>query len=312
MVAQSSSAMPMDISHKQALAALDPATLTALKEPVDGPGLMRLAIHLLLLAMTGSLVAILHHPLLLIPALVLHGIVLVFLFTLEHEAIHGTAFRTAAINRIVAECAGFLLLLPPRYFRYFHFAHHRHTQDAGLDPELAAPRPRDVTEYAIHLSGIPYWRAQIAVLTGNALGRTAHAFMPIGGRAAVKWEARLYFAAYASLAIVTIHAGWIWPLWYWLIPAVLGQPFLRAYLLAEHAACPLVADMLENTRTTFTNRAINLLAWNMPHHTAHHALPVVPFHRLPQLTERLRPHLKVTAEGYVDAHRHIRAVWKRS
>jgi hypothetical protein len=59
--------------------------------------------------------------------LLAHGIVLVSLFTLEHESIHGTAFRTPWINIVCAEAVGFLLLLPPRYFRYFHFAHHRHT-----------------------------------------------------------------------------------------------------------------------------------------------------------------------------------------
>ena len=64
--------------------------------------------------------------------------------------------------------------------------------------------------------------------------------------------------------------------------SLLGQPFLRAYLLAEHARCPHVANMLENTRTTFTTALVRLIAWNMPFHAEHHAYPAVPFHKLPR------------------------------
>ena len=71
-------------------------------------------------------------------------------------------------------------------------------------------------------------------------------------------------------------------LWVWIVPILLGQPFLRAYLLAEHARCPHVANMLENTRTTFTTALVRLIAWNMPFHAEHHAYPAVPFHKLPR------------------------------
>jgi fatty acid desaturase len=57
--------------------------------------------------------------------------------------------------------------------------------------------------------------------------------------------------------------------------------------------------MFENTRTTFTTRLVRLVAWNMPYHAEHHALPTVPFHKLPVLHEAVRAHLKTTANGYV-------------
>ena len=40
---------------------------------------------------------------------------------------------------------------------------------------------------------------------------------------------------------------------FWLLPLLLGQPFLRLFLLAEHAGCPHEPDMLKNSRTTRTN-----------------------------------------------------------
>ena len=84
----------------------------------------------------------------------------------------------------------------------------------------------------------------------------------------------------------------------WILPLALGQPFLRAYLLAEHGRCEHVDDMFRNTRTTLTHRVVNFLAWNMPYHAEHHAFPSVPFHRLPQLHQMTRNYLKVCENGY--------------
>jgi fatty acid desaturase len=86
--------------------------------------------------------------------------------------------------------------------------------------------------------------------------------------------------------------------WVWLLPIVLGQPFLRLYLLAEHGDCPEVANMFENTRTTFTTGVMRFLAWNMPYHAEHHVYPAVPFHKLPELHGLMKDELRVTAEGY--------------
>lgn len=301
--------MSAEFTHKQAIAALDAGELAALKETADGPGLKRLAVHLGLLGATGLSVLTLPAGVPWLIVLIAHSILLVFLFTAAHEAIHGTAFRSAWINEAVATGAGFLLLLPPRWFRYYHLAHHRFTQDPANDPELASPRPAGWPAYLLYLSGLPYWQAMAAALLNDALRRDPGPFVPKAARARVRSEARAYLAAYAALAGASAIFGWTWPVWLWVVPVLLGQPFLRAYLLAEHAGCPLVADMLANSRTTFSNAAVRFLAWNMPHHSAHHALPVVPFHRLPRLTALIEARLKITSPGYLAAHRDIRAGW---
>lgn len=104
------------------------------------------------------------------------------------------------------------------------------------------------------------------------------------------------------LAIYALAAvSFLWTdalFWLWLVPMVLTQPLLRLYLLAEHGRCPFVANMLENTRTTYTTRLMRWLAWNMPYHIEHHSAPNVPFHRLPDLHRHMRPHLVSTSPGY--------------
>src|SRR5262249_27766892 len=92
---------------------------------------------------------------------------------------------------------------------------------------------------------------------------------------------------------------------YWVFPAVLGQPFLRLFLLAEHSGCAFNDDMLENTRTTLTNVAMRGLTWRMPYHAENHSFPSVPFHALPKLHALIGRRVRVTASGYLAVHRQL-------
>src|SRR6185436_5067266 len=111
------------------------------------PGLLRLCGHAALLVGCGLIILFAQNWLLWIAALVAYAVALSFLFAVEHETIHGTAFRSPWLNIAIAEVCGFFLLLPPRYFRYFHFAHHRHTQNPRLQPVLATPKPGPLGSY---------------------------------------------------------------------------------------------------------------------------------------------------------------------
>jgi fatty acid desaturase len=61
--------------------------------------------------------------------------------------------------------------------------------------------------------------------------------------------------------------------------------------------------MLENTRTTLTNRVVRFIAWNMPYHVEHHAYPSVPFHKLPEFHQHTQAHIKHLDEGYARFNR---------
>ena len=186
----------------------------------------------------------------------------------------------------------------PRWFRWFHLAHHRFTQDPRRDPELAVPKPRSACAWLWHVSGLPYWLGQARVLLALAMGRVQGGFVPAARRAGVVGEARLFLLGYATLAVASVAVGSEVLLWYWLLPALLGQPLLRLYLLAEHTGCPEVPDMLANTRTTLTCAPVRWLAWNMPWHVEHHVAPAVPFHALSQVHALIADRIAVPGPGY--------------
>ncbi len=232
------------------------------------------------------------------------GILLIFLFTLLHECIHETPFRSRWINRTVGIVIGFLIFLPPAWFCCFHMAHHRHTQDQDRDndPELDAKKPESWMQYGIYLSGIPTWYSQLLKIVRLAMGGPMDGFVPGRAQKGVGQQARLFVVGYAILIALSIFQNSTVIIWAWLVPLIFGQPFLRAYLLAEHGRCPYVSNMLDNTRTTFTSGIVRYLAWNMPYHTEHHSYPVVPFHKLPVLHNIMKKNLRNTEDGFVRFH----------
>ena len=289
------------MDHREFMRSLSADQRLALTQKSDAKGLAALAVHWGAILIVAGLIAmrVPGWPLL----IVVQGILVIFLFTLLHETCHQTVFKTPRLNDLVGYVCGFAIVLPANWFRYFHMAHHRHTQVPNKDPELADGKPETLWQYLILVSGLPVWHSHFKTLGRNALGRCDDEFVPRGKLPLVRTEARVMIAAYLLVLAACIALGSTELLYVWLLPLLAGQPFLRLYLLAEHGRCPYVADMFENSRTTFTSWIVRKLAWNMPYHAEHHAYPTVPFHKLPDLHALTRPHLKETENGYSRFHR---------
>ena len=275
---------------------------SALTQRTNIHGLVRLALHLSAMSMAGFMAYYASGGAYLCWALIF-GILGVFLFTPMHEASHLTAFRTRWLNHAVTHFVGLLLVLPPRWFTHFHMAHHQHTQDPTLDPELASPKPTSWPSYLWALTGLPVWYSQLSALIRNSAGRNQDDFIPANQRPAIAAESRIMMVIYLAAMAASVAFSSTILIKYWVIPALLGQPFLRMYLLAEHGGCALTPNMLANSRTTLTNWFIRMLAWNMPYHAEHHSLPSVPFHQLPRLHAKTAPLITHLDDGYPSVHR---------
>ncbi|UWQ52402.1 fatty acid desaturase [Leisingera caerulea] len=285
------------MDHTRLIKSLPPGTKAALTTRSNAAGLRHLALYLAALAACTAGIALKAPlwPLLLLP----QGVLLVFLFTLSHECTHQTPFRSKWLNEAAGHFCALAIGLPFTWFRYFHLAHHKYTNDPDRDPELEhGPRPATMAQWLGYLSGWGYWRGMAATLWRNAFGTIEAPYLPRRRHADMRLEARLLLLIYAA-ALLTLLASPL-VLWLWILPLLIGQPVLRAYLLAEHGLCPAVANMLENSRTTFTNRIVRFVAWNMPYHAEHHAFPNVPFHQLPALHGIARDYLKSTSDGYAE------------
>jgi fatty acid desaturase len=295
---------------KDEVSGLDKEVIQQLSQRSNYKGLVQLAGHLTILMLTTIALAQSRGSAWVLPALLGQAIVLTFLFAPLHETIHFTAFRTRQLNNIVAACIGFIQLLPYQYFRCFHYAHHRHTQNPEFDPELIDKNPYTPKTWIWHISGLPIWQSNIRSIYRHAMGIVDEVYMQQKDHRKIVSEARWHVAAYLAILLFSLIFANDWFWWYWLLPSLLGQPFLRLFLLAEHNGCDLSDNMLENSRTTYTAPLVNFLSWNMPYHAEHHYLASIPFHALPALHAWTGQQVKHKGAGYWQVNQEIFSILK--
>lgn len=285
------------------------AELRELMTRSDAAAFQHLAGWLVLLFASGTLVWLSLGTWWMVPAMFVHGVVLVHHFSLQHECVHYTVFRTRKLNDYAGTVCGWIIGLPHQFFRYEHCDHHTYTQLHGEDPEMIE-LPKTIWGYLWYISAIPYWRAKLSEIARHALGRLNEAerrFVPKVAEATLIREARVMVAVYVLILIAMIAFQWWAPLWFWLIPLILGEPVMRFVRMTEHVGRPTVSAMRVNTRTNIVSRPMRFLCWNMNYHAEHHYASSVPFHALPRLHEKLRDHVHVEPGGYLGAHRDILA-----
>jgi fatty acid desaturase len=274
--------------------------LRALQGRSDLRGGSRLAIHVTLLIGAGWLVAMASGWMVL-PAVFVLGLVQVALFAPAHETMHQTAFASRRANAITGWLTACPSLLNWHFYTAYHLAHHRHTQIPGLDPELGVTTPESLPLYVLRVMGIPFWTLRLKVAADCLRGELS-GYPYISAAAApniIRSGRAMILLMLGGSVVSAVLFGWATPFLYWIGPQLLGQPPLRAYLLAEHTGCTRDRNGLTNTRTTLTIAPVRMLMWDMPYHAEHHLFPSIPFHRLADAHELIRSKLGVVQRGYV-------------
>ena len=278
--------------------------LKALMRRSDKPAFKRLVIWCAVLALTSLLVWLSLGSWWIVPAMFIQGVVLVHHFSLQHECCHYTAFKTRWLNDLFGNLCGLIIMLPNRFFRYEHCDHHTYTQIKGQDTEMIE-LPASLAGYFYYISSIPYWKAKFSELWWHSRGHITpdeKRFIPREEYRTVILEARLMALFYLCVFLTCVVFQFWYPLWFWFIPVVLGEPVMRAIRMTEHVGRPMISDMKANTRSNHVSVPFQFLCWNMNFHAEHHYASSVPFHALPALNRKLSPFIYTEPRGYIGAH----------
>ncbi|WP_314948712.1 fatty acid desaturase [Bradyrhizobium cosmicum] len=303
--------------HGHRLKPLTPAMLRELSVRSNLRGAVQSLGHYGVVLLAGMLVWIVasrHGVLWALPLMAVQGYVVAFLFMAVHETAHKTAFRSRGLNLAVGYLSGFIVGLPYEYYCLYHWDHHRYTQDLEKDPELiVGVKPRSDTQLAIAYSGLLQVAGRLRLMLGHAItGKVTVPWISETRRATIVREARAYVALYVLLLGLSLWFSSALLLWVWIVPLILGQFFLRPYLLAEHTGCDRTRSAFENTRTTYTGAVVKWFAWNMPYHVEHHAYPSIPFHALPKLNGIVDGEIVHRGRGYIRTTRETWAWFRRN
>jgi len=296
---------------------LTPALLRELSVRSDRQGLIRAASHYGVIVVMGTLIWLVSSRYGIawaLPLIVAQSYFVAFLFMVVHETAHKTAFQSRGLNLALGHLSSFAVFLPYEYYCLFHWDHHRYTQDPARDPELlSVPIPRSDTGLAFSYTGLRQVAFRVRLLLRHAVAGNARSpWIPESKRHVIVREARLYVAFYTVLLLASLVLHTSILLWVWIVPAIVGQSFLRPYLYAEHTGCERTRSAFQNTRTTYTGMFVKWFAWNMPYHVEHHAYPSIPFHALPKLNQIVADQIVYRGPGYVAVTRDTWAWFRRA
>jgi fatty acid desaturase len=99
--------------------------------------------------------------------------------------------------------------------------------------------------------------------------------------------------------------SWL-PVLFFPLARLYGGWLHQLFSLTQHAGlAENVRDYRLNTRTVNLNHVFRFLYFNMNYHIEHHMFPMVPFHALPRLHERVHSDLPRTYTGLIDAFKEI-------
>lgn len=283
------------------------AELKRLSTPSDWAGARQTLAHMALLGLGGWLVLATRGTWWVAPALLLQAIFVNALFAAMHESVHYGSFQSRWAADLLAFFSGAAILNNAGFYRAYHMAHHRYTQDPLRDPELVTSgTPRTWGNYLLRVSAIPFFSLRFRDIVLFPFGfRGDVTYIEEKAWPEVRRWGRWLLALYVVLLLGSIALHTTVLLWLWIFPLLIGAPLLRLYLVCEHTLCPNSDDGFANTRTTLCHPLLRFLMWNLPYHAEHHLLPSIAFHNLPEAHQHLKPHLKFIAKSYVQTNRDI-------
>ncbi|SON54957.1 Fatty acid desaturase [Hartmannibacter diazotrophicus] len=232
-----------------------------------------------------------------------------------HECGHGTPFRTQKYNDWVYQIASFCMIRNPVTWRWSHARHHTDTIIVGRDPEIVAMRPPALLRILLNVFGIvDAFQGWVRMLV-NASGRLdaeEATFIPDSEKPKVIRIARIWTAIYAATIALALATGSILPLMVIGLPRLYGAWHHVMTGLLQHAGlADNVLDHRLNSRTVYMNPISRFIYWNMNYHVEHHMFPMVPYHRLPELHEKIRHDLPVPNSSIWQAYREAWPALKR-
>ena len=301
-----------------------PEEIARLTARSDLRGAWAIASTWLIIAGTFYLLARWPNPLTFVAALVLIAGRQLALAILQHEAAHGTLFRTRWMNNVFGDwlCARPVWQHLHKY-RAHHFVHHTRT-GTDADPDISLHAGYPVTRSSLRrkmlrdLSGYTGLKLMLGLLlmdagvlkwtVANDVER-----LPQDGRR--WWSYPLSFLRNAGgmllangvLLGLCAASGHAWLYGVWVLAYLTPFPlFVRIRSIAEHGVLERVPDMFRNTRTTRAGWLARLTTapCHVNYHLEHHAMASVPYYRLPLLHRLLRERDAVPpAPGYLDVLR---------
>ncbi|AXQ99549.1 fatty acid desaturase family protein [Pseudoalteromonas piscicida] len=228
-----------------------------------------------------------------------------------HECIHKTAFKSKSLNNYASWISGVLFGMSPSIYKFLHFQHHRYTHVVDRDPEIWG-------EGLVEEKGVAKVKLWLKLLAGKSLFYSrfkqlfVFAFKSYESRKkSMRWiiesndrdyvrESRIIFSIWILFFISS--AVFFEQMFFIILSLLFSYVFCSLWLATEHFGLPNEGTVIEKTRTIYTNKIVSFFLWNMNYHVEHHLYPDIPWYKLKEINNEIKPYIKNDSAGYVGFH----------
>ena len=194
-----------------------------------------------------------------------------------------------------------LYMEEPLHRRYTHTSHHTYTWHVDKDGQMPFDTPMAFWGWIVEISGLALLKFHIQTLIALSFNRPSDMVKfatPDGEMPKLVRNARIFLAIYGGISALVFY-GYTWPIWFLLIPRLLGAPVMLLFTLIQHVEMQENSpSILESTRSVKTNWLGRFLYANMNNHVEHHLYPQVPFFNLHELYKEIGDQLPESDPGF--------------
>jgi fatty acid desaturase len=288
------------------------------------PAALRFTVKLLVASVVlaaGVVLTLLPNVFAVIAGVLLIGMIFAHALELQHEALHGLAFRRRHANEIVGICLGLPMLVSFADYQASHLRHHR---DLGTDrnreffdygDQYGDAERGDVTRLAslsVRFLMFNHYKQFVGKLGRSLTGRPIPGESPARSRR-IRRDHLLILGALVLMTALSVAVHKPVVVLVWLLPlALVACPAHALIELPEHYGCQTdTSEVFLNTRTVLTNRLAVWFVNANNYHVEHHLKPRLPFKELPALHGKVASESVYLAEGYPGILRQlIGAMWR--
>ena len=234
--------------------------------------------------------------------------VLQFFFNGLHYCTHDTFVRSRNLNYALGVAFGCITILNFALYKPYHMQHHRYLF-TDKDPEPTDRRIESKPQYLFEMLAPLFFidnllqslKTMVRAGIPNIFRRSAP-HLSEADRVMVAWNncILLVWICFAAWLTVIVGTAAIWLYW---LPLYLSFVLANLVILPEHYETDCVVGRNGvNSRTIKTGFVTRFFIVGLNYHAEHHLYPGVPFHNLPEVSERLAEEVKHTHSSYLLFH----------
>ena len=243
-------------------------------------------------------------------AIFVNGMIFAHLIELQHECMHGHAFRSPGLNRFFGVASGIFLMSSNSHYRYDHLRHHAYL---GTERNIEHFNYRfqnldSIFGFARAFFDLSRYKRVFNIIWLGLIGK------PIPGVDKPKYDRDIKHEYYlyailliGSIVYSVVASSWL-PLLVWWLPAVLiGEGVHFMIEMPEHFGLNTQTqpNVLSNTRTIRTSPIVAWFVNGNDLHTAHHYHHGVPMCNIKALHKMIKDDIVVVEPSYFSLYRDI-------